>query len=420
MAGVQYPYVKKIVGDAVDVVEADDHNKQEEQIGAITDARGGTWANDGGRPTPDPNNPYPVGYNVTRVGYEYYNGSAWIQLEILAEKGVANGYAPLDGSALVPLVNLPATPPAVHASSHEDSGTDEINLTGLAGESVTPQPPKAHAASHMGGSDPVTPVGIGADTPTERNTAISNHSAVTAAHHTRPVDGELLPAVHNPSHETGGADEIVVTGLLGILANAQIPQAHKDTHKTGGSDSFLAADLLQARVKRLQDAGGIDWELATLTADEILKTNAAGEIISAPPPAKKVVFALTRVGVYGEFAVNLVATDGQGHFSFYIPDEFVSLVSLKIIGIVQPAAAGAGKDIDLFSNYAQHGELYNAHAESEVANTYDLTGLGDRLWELDLSPVFSVLAAGDHCGLQIDHNLIGGSIGYLNIELVYA
>lgn len=45
-------------------------------------------------------------------------------------------------------------------------------------------------------------------------------------HHTRPVDGELLPA------------------------------AHKDSHKAGGPDQFVAADLLDAVVRRLRETGG--------------------------------------------------------------------------------------------------------------------------------------------------------------------
>ena len=353
MAGVEYPYTKKIVADGVDIVEAEDHNKQEEQIGALTDARGGTWVNDLARPVPDPNNPYPFGYNVDRGDYEFWNGTTWIQLEIVSEKGVANGYAPLDGSSKVPLVNLPSTPPTAHAPSHQNGGLDEIDLTGLSGLLADQQYPKSHGGDHMGGSDPVTPAGIGADTPADRNIAIGSHSAIPAAHHTRPVDGELLPAPHAPSHQTGGVDEINVGGLLGILANAQIPQAHKDTHKTGGTDSFLSTDILQARVKRFEDGGGFFWELGALAPNQRLVTDALGNIIGVTEISpKKVVFAITRTAIYGQYAVADIASNGQGGFSFYIPDDFNTLVSLKIIGIVTPAAAGVNKSIDLYSQYS--------------------------------------------------------------------
>lgn len=43
-----------------------------------------------------------------------------------------------------------------HASSHENLGGDEIDVTGLSGELADPQPPKAHAADHAAaGGDPL-------------------------------------------------------------------------------------------------------------------------------------------------------------------------------------------------------------------------------------------------------------------------
>lgn len=43
-----------------------------------------------------------------------------------------------------------------HSARHEDGGDDEISLAGLAGETVTAQPPKAHEGSHVqGGSDDI-------------------------------------------------------------------------------------------------------------------------------------------------------------------------------------------------------------------------------------------------------------------------
>jgi len=44
--------------------------------------------------------------------------------------------------------------PKLHAASHENGGSDEIDVSGLSGELADPQPPKAHASSHeSGGSD---------------------------------------------------------------------------------------------------------------------------------------------------------------------------------------------------------------------------------------------------------------------------
>jgi len=37
-----------------------------------------------------------------------------------------------------------------HASTHQNGGADQISLAGLSGEAADPQPPKAHASSHVG------------------------------------------------------------------------------------------------------------------------------------------------------------------------------------------------------------------------------------------------------------------------------
>ena len=44
-------------------------------------------------------------------------------------------------------------PKGLHANEHEDGGIDEIDVTDLSGELADSQPPKAHEASHITGSD---------------------------------------------------------------------------------------------------------------------------------------------------------------------------------------------------------------------------------------------------------------------------
>lgn len=129
MAGIQFPYVPKTVANDTDQVDEDDHNKQEDQLVALTAERGGTWADDAGRPTPTLDIPNPHGFNETRNSYEFYNGTAWVQT----------------GGAL-----------AAHATAHEDGGADEINVGALSGELADPQPPKIHGTDHEpGGPDEV-------------------------------------------------------------------------------------------------------------------------------------------------------------------------------------------------------------------------------------------------------------------------
>jgi hypothetical protein len=59
----------------------------------------------------------------------------------------------------------------------------------------------------------------------------------------KPVGMGPAPAAHAPSHETGGSDEVDVTDLAGLLADAQTPLAHATSHETGGSDELDVTDL---------------------------------------------------------------------------------------------------------------------------------------------------------------------------------
>lgn len=51
-----------------------------------------------------------------------------------------------------------------------------------------------------------------------------------------PVFLTTLP--HKSSHELGGADELDVTGLSGVLATPQTPATHASTHEPGGADEI--------------------------------------------------------------------------------------------------------------------------------------------------------------------------------------
>jgi hypothetical protein len=59
----------------------------------------------------------------------------------------------------------------------------------------------------------------------------------------KPVGMGPAPAVHAPSHEAGGGDEIDVTDLGGLLADAQTPLTHAATHQNGGTDELSIAGL---------------------------------------------------------------------------------------------------------------------------------------------------------------------------------
>ena len=64
------------------------------------------------------------------------------------------------------------------------------------------------------------------------------------------------PKAHKALHQDGGADEISVAALSGLLADAQTALAHAASHISGGGDPFTSAQVLEAIIKRLQTTSG--------------------------------------------------------------------------------------------------------------------------------------------------------------------
>jgi len=52
-----------------------------------------------------------------------------------------------------------------------------------------------------------------------------------------------LPSLHRSSHQNGGSDEIIVTGLSGLLADPQTAVLHKTSHQNGGTDEIEVTGL---------------------------------------------------------------------------------------------------------------------------------------------------------------------------------
>lgn len=130
-------------------------------------------------------------------------------------------------------------------------------------------------------------------------------------------------------------------------------------------------------------------------------------------------FSIEPDGNLGDHRVQNISGSSGHRFEFQMPSDFLSITRLVLIASPSAGAAGSGKDIDLFSDYATIGELFNAHSESDTTTTYDFTGDTDKLIEMDISGVFSSVTALDMCGVFVDHNAIGGTLRYFGIQLDY-
>lgn len=120
-------------------------------------------------------------------------------------------------------------------------------------------------------------------------------------------------------------------------------------------------------------------------------------------------------GNFGTYRVRSLGSVGAFRFNFHVPADFDTLVGISLIG--QANAAVVAGDIDLTSEYGAVGESASNHTETDTTSTYNFNI--NELTKLDLSSVFSSLAAGDYAGVFVDHNGVGTTINYLGILLEY-
>ena len=106
---------------------------------------------------------------------------------------------------------------------------------------------------------------------------------------------------------------------------------------------------------------------------------------------------------------------GAHRFTFHIPANFISLVSIGLRGFSNNTNAVA--PIDFTSEYCAVGEIYNNHTQSQIGGTEAF--VLDTLFEFDVSGLFSLIAAGDECGLLVDHQGIGATLQYTGLRLTY-
>ncbi|HVH98117.1 MAG TPA: hypothetical protein VM869_05395, partial [Enhygromyxa sp.] len=105
---------------------------------------------------------------------------------------------------------------ALHAATHQDGGSDPLNVSGLSGVLADKQNPVAHADLHAnGGIDELNVGGLSGVLAEKQN-----------------------PVVHADLHETGGDDELDVTNLVGELADPQKPKLHASSHHAGEADEI--------------------------------------------------------------------------------------------------------------------------------------------------------------------------------------
>lgn len=105
-----------------------------------------------------------------------------------------------------------------------------------------PQGPQGNAGPNsISGSTTTTLTGLLKGTGTV--VAVATAPADFVATADSRLSDARTPVAHKTSHQDGGADELSVTGLSGLLGDAQTPLAHKTSHQNGGADQISVAGL---------------------------------------------------------------------------------------------------------------------------------------------------------------------------------
>jgi len=131
-------------------------------------------------------------YVNAETEYYSYNGSAWVM----------ESFGP-------------------HATTHENGGTDEIDVAGLSGELADPQPPKTHATTHDAGGADAMAIDAAVGTGSLRTLGTGAQQAC-AGNDSRLSDARA-PLAHASSHEDGGSDEVQLENLATAAAVGTVP-----------------------------------------------------------------------------------------------------------------------------------------------------------------------------------------------------
>lgn len=150
----------------------------------------------------------------------------------IVSTGDGGDYVDLRGEVITRSGSPGSGVPALHASTHESGGSDEIDLTGMTGLLATLQNPTAHNGSHFtAGGDPIAPANIGAEPAFAKNTAFNKNFGSIAGTVCQGNDSRLsdarTPLAHESTHRSGGSDALSVLNLAGF---------------PGGTTNFLRAD----------------------------------------------------------------------------------------------------------------------------------------------------------------------------------
>lgn len=221
---------------------------------------------------------------------------------------------------------------------HSGTGTDAPNIPwGNVSDKPSTFPPAPHKATHAtGGTDPLTPADIGAETPSGAQAKVDTHAALTSAH------GATSAAT---------ANRIILRDAAG-RAKVTAPEASDDIARKAEIDAH--ADLTSAH-----------GATAAATANRIILRDAAGRAKVASPTASDDIATKGYVdSVSGDISGHVNATQVHGATPDPTPER---IIIRDAGGRAKVAAPVASNDIARKAEVDAHAELTSAHGATSDA-----------------------------------------------------
>jgi hypothetical protein len=199
----------------------------------------------------------------------------------------------------------------------------------------------------------------GTGTPSGGNPYVNNDDS-------RMTDART-PTAHASSHQDGGADEIDVTDLSGLLADGQTPLAHKTSHENGGGDEISVAGL----------SGELADDQPPKTHGTAAHTGTIGDAnqvaidVLGTPTIDQMQEALQVIGAAGTTVLNYITDAGGGNIDVAAGAGFIR-ISDSHTAELKSFEWSSSTGIAIPSDTARYvGVEYNAGSPQVVVKTAD-------------------------------------------------
>ena len=216
-------------------------------------------------------------------------------------------------------------------------------------------------------------------------------------------------------------DRVLVTGQTTAANNGiYVVAAGAWTRAT---DMDASADLIASLIVPVsQGTANLDtvWMLSSNGPFTLGTTALNWKLLTRPPNeiVKEAWFPITSnaVTAKGDFATVSVGANASIQFTVRFPSDLTTIIQLVCVGI--PNGTFTNQDIDITSDYALAGQIFNTNQGSDTTTLY--SGTINTMFELNIATIFPGAIANHYGGCTIKHNAIGTTIGYIGIWLKYA